>query len=200
MTHHQEMDTKLSVESIVKLMRSCTEATYFTWGDRWYEQIHGLPMGSPLSPILTELFMMEMEEKALETAPLHPLCWLRKVDDVYAILRSEDDPNELLSHLNQQHRRLQFTMETETEQTLPFLDVLTTRTKEGIHTTVYRKKTHTDQYINWKSCHPNSTKEGIISVLAKRAISVCSDEESLKTELDHLHHVLLMRTASAPAI
>ena len=188
--HHQNMDTKLSEDSIMDLLLACTKATYFTWGDRIYEQIHGLPMGSPLSPIITELFMMEMEEKALVTAPCKPLCWLRKVDDIFTILRPEDDENLLLDHLNQQHARLQFTMEKEHNNSLPFLDVYITREADQLHTSVYRKPSHTDQYINWKSCHPRTTKEGIIATLTKRAKNVCSGS-SLQSELDHLRNTFI---------
>ena len=87
----EPLDTKLTTESIISLTSSCINSTYFTWGDVIYEQIHGLPMGSPLSPILTEIYMTDLEERALASSPVTPICWVRKVDDTLVILKPEDD-------------------------------------------------------------------------------------------------------------
>ncbi|XP_046558813.1 uncharacterized protein LOC124267868 [Haliotis rubra] len=43
----QPLNTSLSTDSIISLTSTCINSTYFTWGDEIYEQIHGLPMGSP---------------------------------------------------------------------------------------------------------------------------------------------------------
>jgi hypothetical protein len=49
-------------------------------------------------------------------------------------------------------------METEINNELPFLDVLIKRDTFGFHTTVYRKKTFTGTYMNWKSLAPRTYK------------------------------------------
>ena len=185
-----QLDTTLTIDSIVELINSCITSTYFTWGDQVFEQLHGLPMGSPLSPIVTEIYMTSFEERALLTAPVTPACWYRKVDDVFAILNETDDPETLLNHLNTQSNHIKFTMETESENQLPFLDVLVTRTTDGLQTSVYRKPTHTDQYVHFKSNHPTSVKVGIINTLARRAIEISSTPESRETELNHIEEVL----------
>jgi hypothetical protein len=38
-------------------------------------------MGSPLSPIVANLFMENFEKKSLDSYPLKPLRWKRFVDD-----------------------------------------------------------------------------------------------------------------------
>ena len=52
-------------------------------------------------------------------------------------------------------------------------------------TTVYRKKTHTDRYINYSSHHHPNTKSGVISCLRVRAQRVC-DIDQLEQEMEHL--------------
>ncbi|XP_046555651.1 uncharacterized protein LOC124264915 [Haliotis rubra] len=109
-------------------------------------------MGSPLSPILTEIYMTHFEEEALASSPIQPVCWYRKVGDIFVVLRKDQDPTSLLQHLNTQHSRIKFTMETENDNKLPFLDVLISRDPcNKIQTAVNRKPTHSDQNIHFNS-------------------------------------------------
>ena len=52
--------------------------------------------------------------------------------------------------------------------------------------TVYRKPTHTDQYLQWHSHHHTSAKFSVICTLSHRATTVCSNPELLQQEKDHL--------------
>ncbi|XP_071093657.1 uncharacterized protein [Haliotis cracherodii] len=58
-----------------------------------------------------------------------------------------------------------------------------------LHTSVYRKPTHTDQYLHHSSNHPPQFKRGIIANLARRAVNICSTSQQLQTERNHLRHV-----------
>ncbi|XP_048242931.1 uncharacterized protein LOC125375923 [Haliotis rufescens] len=112
----------------------------------------------------------------------------QKVDDTFVILKQDQDPTLLLQHLNQKHPRVQFTIETEKDNQLPFLDVLVCRNSANrIQTSVYRKPTHTDQYIHFNSNYSLRTKTGIISTLTKRAINLSSADP--KPEIAHLRQV-----------
>ena len=68
-----------------------------------------------------------------------------------------------------------------TEGTLPFLDILIKPDQEGrLHTTVYRKPTHTDQYLHWDSLHPISSKYSVVGTLHHRARTICSNHQIAK--------------------
>ena len=71
------------------------------------------------------------------------------------------------------------------------LDALTTRDDEGrLSFTVYRKPTHTDQYLQFSSNQPLSHKLGVVRTLHHRCQTLCSSEELKLQELDHLRKVL----------
>ena len=58
--------TKLTIDDIIQLLRFTLSNSYFTHNGITYKQIHGCAMGSPVSPIVANLFMEEIEEKALD--------------------------------------------------------------------------------------------------------------------------------------
>lgn len=148
-------------------------------------------MGSPLSPVIANLFMEDFEEKALRTATLKPKLWLRYVDDTFVIwTHGKDRLTEFLNHLNNIHEKIQFTMETEDRGQLPFLDVLVIKKEDGtLGHTVYRKKTHTDRYLHADSHHHPSQLKSVIKTLNTRATRL-ADTEHQKEETDHLQKAL----------
>ena len=80
-----------------------TESTYFQYQDSYYEQIEGVAMGSPLSPIVANIYMEYSEEMALESAQLRPKVWKRYVDDTFVIWQhGSPSKQSFLEHLNNQ--------------------------------------------------------------------------------------------------
>ena len=49
--------TSIPVEDICALTELCLKSTYFQYQDQFYEQIEGAAMGSPLSPIIANIYM-----------------------------------------------------------------------------------------------------------------------------------------------
>ena len=44
----------------------CVKANHFLFGDNLYDQVDGVAMGSPLGPVLANIFMSNFEEKLLK--------------------------------------------------------------------------------------------------------------------------------------
>ena len=76
-------------------------------------------------------------------------------------------------------------MEGEIDETIDMLDVVARWSVMGrIETSVYRKPTNTNRYLNFRSNHPkNDCKAGIMSGMVHRAFRYCSTDEALKAEL-----------------
>ena len=149
-------------------------------------------MGSPISPIVANLYMEEFENKAINTVPqTSPLFWRRFVDDTFTILQSSQKTS-FMEHLNSIDKHIILTSEEAGDDgSLPFLDVLIIPDEEGsLKTTVYRKPTHTDLYLQWDSNHTVSSKYSMVSSLQHRVNTICSNTELLKQEEKHLEEAL----------
>ena len=142
-------------------------------------------MGSPLGLVLAKIFMVELKTSVIPTLRKKVKLWKRFVDDTYCLGRLEFIDNILLA-LNSFHENIKFTFEIEKDNTITFLDILIIRKPGKIETTVYRKKTCTDLYMNWYSFVPKSWKWGTLKTLVRRAHINCSTEKHLKEELNHI--------------
>ena len=68
-------------------------------------------------------------------------------------------------------------MEEESNGELAFLDTLLKRNNGEISVLVYRKPTHTDQYLHYSSHHQTSCKESVVSSLFNRAYSIINKDD-----------------------
>ena len=149
-------------------------------------------MGSPISPLVANLFMEEFEFKGHSAAP-HPMCLLLRFLDATLVIHKAEHSTQLLHHINLQDPNIQFTVEEQgTDGSIPFLDTkVTPGPNNTMHTKVYRKPTHTDQHLHWDSNHFITAKNSIYNMLAHRTKVVSSTPEDLAKKHDHLRKGLM---------
>ena len=112
------------------------------------------------------------------------------MDDTFVINKAEHSL-DLLQHINNQDPHIQFTVEPTQQGSLPFLDTLVTIQPDNtFSTSVYRKPTHTDQYLHWDSNHHITAKQSIFNTLAHRAKIVSSTQDNMDKELLHIKTAL----------
>ena len=98
--------------------------------------------------------MEVFQEQAIESTTQKPKIWKLYVDETIIILdRSYVD--SLLEHLNSRQPTIRFTMETEKDNKIVFLESSVMREPyRRLTNSVYRKPTHTNQYLAHDSHHP----------------------------------------------
>ena len=67
-------------------------------------------MGSPVSPIVANIYMEAFEDRAINTALHPPKIWKRDVDDTF-VIQQESHKEEFFQHINQVDTSIKFTME-----------------------------------------------------------------------------------------
>ncbi|CAF1441093.1 unnamed protein product [Rotaria magnacalcarata] len=177
-------------DDMKELLIFATKNSHFLFDGKVYDQIDGVSMGSPLAPLLAEIFLQEFERKNSSLLQeLGIVYWKRYVDDTFVLLNSQFTTKHVCAELSKCHPSIQFTSEEEdpATRTLPFLDVLVRR-KPGadFHTCVYRKPTFSGLMTKWSSFVPKRYKYSAISTIIYRAIQICSSKNSLHKEFDFI--------------
>lgn len=156
--------TKLSINNIIEAIKFCMENNCMTFNGKNYLQISGAPMGCNLSPVIAEAVVSHIFEVAINEFQVKPKLCKFYVDDSFIIL-SKRLINKFYEHINEVGKKtgnIKFTIEYETNDSLPFLDVLVKRSGHKIETSVYRKPTNSNRYLNFYSHHCKQHKIAVI--------------------------------------
>ncbi|XP_074040764.1 uncharacterized protein [Leptinotarsa decemlineata] len=156
-------------------------------------------MGSPLSPIVANLYMEKIETEAIATSHLKPKLWQKYVDDIFVIWsHGHQELSKFFNHLNGIHPRIKFTKEVEEGNQLAFIDVLIMKKPDGtLGFTVYRKPTHTNRYLNLiaNSHHHPKQIHAVAKTLTTRSRRL-ADIDHRQQELDTIETTLQMNNYS----
>ena len=97
---------------IIQLYRTIVKQTYFMFNQTLYVQVDGLAIGAATSGFAANIFMEQLEKKALASFTAPPDLWLRYVDDTFTKLK-KTNIDSFMAQLNEQHPRIKFTTEQE---------------------------------------------------------------------------------------
>ena len=176
--------------SLKGLLEFATKKSHFIFDGDYYDQIDVVAMGSPLGPVLANIFMCHFEEKWVFNSKGRPSIWFRYVDDTFTLFDSKSNALQFLQYLNSCHVNIKFTIEFEENNVIPFLDVLIKRHNHIFSTSICRKKTFTGLYTKWDSFTPRKCKVNLIRNLTFRCYRICSSPRLLQLSLDELKKLL----------
>ena len=84
--------------------------THFLFSSKFYNQLDGVAMGSPLAPVLANIFMGFYKSKWLNEYNLNKTkFYLRYVDDILAAFEKEQESLNFSDFLNNTHPKIKFT-------------------------------------------------------------------------------------------
>ena len=138
-----ELRISISRNEMKELLLLCTKKVHFIFNGKIYMQVDGVAMGSPLGPVLVDIFMIELEKAILPELTECIKYWKRYVGDTISFVKL-GTISYIITKLNSFDNNIQFTFEEEDKGTLPFLDVLSCKKGNSILATVFRKHTNND--------------------------------------------------------
>ena len=183
-------ELNLSRDQLIELLNAATKNQLFQFNGNLYEQTDRVVMGTPLGPLLANVFMCSIEDKLDQDGKL-PSYYRRYVDDTFTIMSDIASAGALLDTLNNCHPPAKFTMEVERNSSLPFIGVELLNLAPRIKTKVYVKPTHTGLLLHYQSHVDNRYKRSLITAMLHQAYRISSDWSYSSQECDRLETVFL---------
>ena len=184
-------DLNISEKDLTSLFNFATYEKHFLFKCKFYDQINGVAMGSPLAPVWANLFMGHYEKEWLSNYDrVPPSYYTRCVDDIFSVFNSHDEAKRFFSYLNSRHPNVKFTMETEVSNVVPFLDVLIDNRSNILNTTTYHKSTYSGLLLNFDSFTSRFYKISLIKCLIDRAYEINNTRASFQNDVTKIKETL----------
>ncbi|XP_062704193.1 uncharacterized protein LOC134286577 [Aedes albopictus] len=182
--------TTIPWESFKHAMKTVLEASFFQYEGKFYSQTAGVPMGSPLSPVVANIIMEKVEQEAitqLEENNITISYYRRYVDDCFVVGRREE-VEKVVEQFNAVDEKLNFTVEQETNESLRFLDLTLSREGERIRK-IWFPKQRDGRYLDYNSESPHTHKMNTMIALIDRALKL-TDVERREESIRMVKHIL----------
>jgi len=150
-------------------------------------------MGSCLSPLLAEIFMAKIENSLQSYHSIHKVFFFKRyVDDIFCIFDgTASNLDDIFTLINSLHESITFTMELESKNSLPFLDILCTKLDNHIDLSIYHKPTSTDSIIPFDSNHPFNQKMAALNCFFTRLYNIPMSQSNFNNELSWIRTVAI---------
>ena len=185
---NSECNLNISKQDLTDLLGVATKGQLFQFNGSLYEQIDGVAMGSPLGPLLANVFMSSIEEK-LDVERKLPPYYRRYVDDTLTVMPDLSTARDVLNTLDYVHPAITFTMEVENDGMLPFLGIQLLNRAPRIETKVFVKPTNSGLLLHYHSHVDNRYKRGLLTTMLDRAYRLSSSWSYFTEECERLKSV-----------
>lgn len=187
---------------ILNLLEICISKNYFIFNNKLYNQTDGLAMGNPLSPLLADIFMDNLENKISKLNNFkNCLYWFRYVDDILIAFTGTDRQlNKFFKEVNNIHPQIKFTMEVETDKCINFLDLTIKNCSNKHDFSIYRKNTQSDTTIHASSFHPLAQKLAAYKSMIHRLVSIPMNNNNYNKELNIIYQIAINNGFKAQTI
>ena len=186
---NQTYDLNLENEELTQVLEVATTSHLFQFDGQLYEETDGVAMGSPLGPLMGNVFMCHLEDKLARNGMV-PSLYKRYVDDTLGRMPNTDAAAvDFLATLNGLHPSLKFTMELPSDNTIPFIGIQIIKNGTKLETRVYRKPTNTGLLLHFQSHVDKRYKTGLLKTMLHRAHALSSTTEAFNEECAKLRSI-----------
>lgn len=170
--------TTMDQNTFLQAVEVCARSPFFRFNNKFYLQKLGFPMGASASPSFSDFVMEDCLEISVEKLPFIPPFINKYVDDLCMCV-PQNSVNLVLDIFNSYHPCIQFTMEQEANNVLPFLDTLLMRHVDGsLDTRWYKKPCASGRILNFKSAHPMQQKINTAKNFVARVVKLTTIDDA----------------------
>ena len=182
----------LNKKEMFEMLSLTLKESIILFDNKYYSQIDGVAMGSPLGPTLANIFLCYHESNWLKDCPKNfkAIYYKRYVHDIFVLFNKPERAQFFLEYINKKHKNIKFSIETELNGSLSFLDVKIFRENEKFVASVFRKDTFSGVYTNFISFISLEYKFGLVHTLLNRCFNLSSDFLKFHHEVDKLKKIL----------
>ena len=145
-------------------------------------------MGSPLGPLMANVFMCHLEDK-LARGDMVPSLYKRYIKYTLPRMPNTDAAADFLTTLNGLHPSLKFTMELPADNMIPFIEIEIIKNGTELKTRVYRKPTNTGLLLHFQSHVDKRNKTGLLKIMLHRAHALSSTTQAFNGECAKLRSI-----------
>ena len=180
-------------KELKKLFLFATSQAHFIFNSKFYNQIDGVAIGSPLLPALGNIFMDFHESKWINEYNLNkPRFYLRYVDDILAAFNNEQGSLNFLNFLNNRHPNIKSTIEKQISHSITFLDVFVSAINaQNLTLQTYHKSTYIGLLLNFKGVTSFSYKISLIKCLIDRSFKICNNWNFFHNDIENVKFNLI---------
>ena len=194
---------------ISDLVLMILKSNCFVFLGRFFHQIVGTAMGTPMAPSYANIYMGRIEKEILaeyeRKTGLRPTVWLRFLDDIFMVWPHGSEKLQDFIEFMQQfgesknmRTNLKFTFET--GSSVPFLDTMVSIDGRRLKTTLFSKPTDAHLYLRSDSCHPPSCTKGLVKGELLRARRICTKDSDFKEAASRMKGYFIQRGFNQEAV
>lgn len=157
---------------------------YILNDNKCYKQVNGLPMGSCISGMLSDIFMQDREAVFVPyiTAQFGVLHYMRYADDILCVIPANTDTTQLHNTFVRFFKPLLFDW-VSSPVNMDYLDLNFIISNGDLKYTIFHKITDSGVVLNWRSSCPKCWKLSVLKWFVSRALDFTSSFEFMHDEL-----------------
>ncbi|CAF3804399.1 unnamed protein product [Rotaria sp. Silwood1] len=181
----------LKIETIIRLSRFVIQNNYFSYNNKFYHQVRGGAMGSPLTLTIANCYMFFYEQQIVKQINNSGGLYFRYIDDIFLAI------NWPVRHLFKQidrwnHFDENIKLSENIGSTANFLDLHIENQDGVLFTSIFQKPSYEPYYLPFSSIHPLHMKKNIVFTMLLRTIRYCSTFQAHLNEREKLRMALLL--------